>query len=145
MRLPVYAPPSAGVRRRMQAVRTRDTAPELALRSELHRLGLRFRLGVVLLAGTRRRVDIVFPGAKVVCLVHGCFWHGCPKHLVWPTRNPRFWRAKIRQNQARDVETEQLLRESGWAVVVCWEHEAPERVAARVYRIVRRRLSASRT
>ena len=48
----------------MQAQRTRDTAPELAVRRLLHAQGLRFRIDRAPLPGLRRRADIVFGPAK---------------------------------------------------------------------------------
>ena len=70
---------SPGVRSRMQQQPSRNTTPELALRSELHRRGLRYRVHVPILDG-RRKHDIVFTKAGVVVEVLGCFWHRCPKH-----------------------------------------------------------------
>ncbi|MFN7641733.1 MAG: very short patch repair endonuclease [Burkholderiales bacterium] len=58
---------------RMRRVRQLNTAPELALRRELHALGLRYRLHPKQLPG---RPDLVFPAARVALFVHGCFWHG---------------------------------------------------------------------
>lgn len=121
----------------MQAIRGEDTRPELALRSALHRLGLRFRVGVVVLPGTRRRADIVFAGAKVVCLVHGCFWHGCPRHRPLHKANAAYWRAKIALNVRRDRDTLARLVRAGWRVVTCWTHEDPVAAARRIERIVR--------
>src|SRR5579875_2994608 len=69
---------SPAVRGRMQLQRTRDTAPELAIRRLLHARGLRYRVDVSPLPGLRRRADIVFGPAKVAVFVDGCFWHGCP-------------------------------------------------------------------
>ncbi|WP_346007511.1 hypothetical protein [Janibacter terrae] len=69
-----------GVRSRMQVQRTRDTAPEMALRSSLHSMGLRYRVDRAPLPGLRRRADIVFGPARVAVFVDGCFWHGCPEH-----------------------------------------------------------------
>jgi DNA mismatch endonuclease (patch repair protein) len=123
----------------MQAVPRVHTKPEVALRAALYGLGLRFRINVPLLPGLRRRADIVFRSVKVACFVHGCFWHGCPSHLCWPARNPAYWRDKIEGNRARDADTTRRLRRAGWAVVVCWEHEAPGRAAARIARLVRSR------
>ncbi|MEY4373820.1 MAG: hypothetical protein RL219_2589 [Actinomycetota bacterium] len=67
----------------MQLQPSRDTAPELALRRELHRRGLRYRVHMPILDG-RRKHDIVFSGAGVVVEVLGCFWHRCPQHSTSP-------------------------------------------------------------
>jgi DNA mismatch endonuclease (patch repair protein) len=104
---------------------TRDTAPELALRSALHKRGLRFHVDKELIPGTTRRADIVLRPSGTVVFVDGCFWHGCPLHHEPPRRNARFWRAKIEQIQEHDADTDTRLRALGWRVVHVWEHEDP--------------------
>jgi len=122
-----------GVRSRMQVQRTRDTAPELAIRRRLHAMGLRFRVDHPLLKGLRRRADIVFGPAKVAVYVDGCFWHGCPIHGRPETRsNTQYWADKIIRNRARDTETDATLSNAGWLVIRVWEHEDPAVVALRV-------------
>src|SRR4051812_14657115 len=71
---------SARVRAHMQAQRTRDTAPEMALRRLLHARGMRYRVDRVVLPGTRARVDIAFGPARVAVFIDGCYWHGCSTH-----------------------------------------------------------------
>ena len=122
----------------MQRQPSRDTGPELALRRELHRRGLRYRLHVPILDG-RRKHDIVFSGAGVVVEVLGCFWHRCPKHGTSPTANGTWWQAKLDGNAARDERTAAELRELGWRLIRIWEHEDPVRAADRVERAVRGR------
>lgn len=121
----------------MQACRGRDTAPELALRSLLHKSGLRFRVDHRVLREVRRRADIVFVRARVVVFIDGCFWHGCPVHATWPKANAEFWRAKIEANRARDVDTDTRLASAGWRVLRAWEHEPVDEVAERVTALVR--------
>ena len=60
----------------MSRIRGRDTAPERAVRSLLHRLGFRFRLHPRTLPG---RPDVVLPKYGSVVLVHGCARQG-PRH-----------------------------------------------------------------
>jgi DNA mismatch endonuclease (patch repair protein) len=122
--------------REMQAQRERDTGIERAIRSRLHARGLRFRVHRRLLKGTRREVDVVFPGAKVAVFVDGCFWHGCPEHGTWPRNNAQFWRAKIEGNVARDRDTDARLQAEGWTVVRVWEHESPADAADRIAAVV---------
>lgn len=129
---PRPAPKDAVTRRRMQAIKRRDTKPELALRSELHRRGFRFYVDRAPLPRMRRRADIVFPRKKIAVYVDGCFWHGCPVHGTWPKNNADWWRAKIEANQIRDQETDQQLIEAGWIVVRVWEHEHAGDAAGRV-------------
>lgn len=123
----------------MARVRRRDTGPEIELRSHLHRLGLRFRVDRAVLANKRRRADIVFGPARVVVMVDGCFWHGCPEHGALPKRNAEFWREKLRRNKERDRETDAALIAAGWTVVRVWEHEDPAAAAAEIARVVDRR------
>lgn len=116
-------PSSVEARNRMRANRSRDTKPEKALRSLLHRRGLRFRVDVSPIPGVRRRADLVFPRARVAVFVDGCFWHGCPQHATWPKANADFWREKIETNRQRDEDTNRKFAEAGWVVVRVWEHE----------------------
>lgn len=101
----------------MARIRGKDTQPELAVRSALHRLGYRYRLHVMHLPG---RPDIVLPKHRLVIQVKGCFWHG---HSCLGGRMPpgRHWPAKLARNVARDVRTERRLRALGWHVRTVWE------------------------
>lgn len=107
---------------RMARVRQRDTAPELALRRELHRRGRRYFVNRSPLGG-RRRADIVFPSARVAIFVDGCFWHSCPLHGTYPRSNASWWRDKLAANVARDRDTDVTLTAAGWLVIRVWEHE----------------------
>lgn len=129
---PYETPDDARVSRRFARTRGRDTKPELAVRRELHRRGLRYFVDRALLPGLRRRADLVFPRSRVAVYVDGCFFHGCPVHATWPKRNADFWREKIEANRARDRDTDRRLADAGWAVVRAWEHEDPCVVADRV-------------
>ncbi|MGM1057946.1 very short patch repair endonuclease [Saccharothrix sp. Mg75] len=120
------------VRARMSKQRSRDTGIEVALRRELHRLGLRYRVHRRPVRAVRREADVVFGPARVAVFVDGCFWHGCPEHGTWPKRNGEFWRAKIEANRARDANTDRRLAEEGWLSVRVWEHEDPVGAADRV-------------
>jgi DNA mismatch endonuclease, patch repair protein len=121
----------------MSRQRTRDTTPELALRRELHRRGLRYRLQRKPIANLRRTVDIVFAGVRVAVDVRGCFWHGCTACKDTPKRNADWWAAKIESNRARDRQTAEVLRNAGWQVIVVWEHDACNDAADRVEDAVR--------
>ena len=117
----------------MSMLARRDTAPELALRRELHRLGLRYYVHRQPLQTLRRQADVVFPRNKVAVFVDGCFWHGCPEHGRREHRtNGWYWPAKIERNRQRDQDTDERLREAGWAVVRVWEHEDAHEAARRV-------------
>lgn len=132
-------PSSEAARNRMKAARQRNTAAELALRSELHKRGLRYRVDVRPLEELHRRADIVFRKAEVAVFVDGCFWHGCPVHGTWPKANAEFWRKKIEGNRERDSETNQYLKAAGWIVVRIWEHENPVEASKMIAKILQRR------
>ena len=117
----------------MEANRSRDTKPEVLVRSALHRAGLRFRKDHrVVVPTTSVRVDVLFPGQRLALFIDGCFWHGCAQHLQWPKANGDWWRAKIEGNRARDRKVDAALTEAGWTVLRVWEHEPPDAVVARV-------------
>jgi DNA mismatch endonuclease, patch repair protein len=136
------APPASSplVRRRMQNTPTRDTPKEIALRRELHRLGLRYRVDVRPVLTLRRRADIVFARAKVAVFCDGCYWHGCPDHGSWPKANAAWWRAKIQMTRARDIDTTSRLKQAGWLVIRVWEHEPAAEAAKRIAGSIRERL-----
>jgi DNA mismatch endonuclease (patch repair protein) len=118
--------------------RSQNTRPELALRSRLHRLGLRFRVDRRIGEGrSAPRPDVVFPSQKVAVFLDGCFWHGCPKHGTRPRTNRVYWDAKITANRARDARQNAALEAEGWLVLRVSEHDAPDEAAARIAAFVR--------
>ena len=139
----VPAASSAAALKRMQVTRQRDTAPEVALRAILHRIGLHYRINRAPILGLRRKADVLFAGVRVAVYVDGCFWHGCPIHGTWPKQNAEFWRLKIEANRSRDADTDRRLEEAGWAVVRVWEHEDPEVAAESVRGVVEGRKHAA--
>ncbi len=111
--------------RMMAGIRSRNTAPELAVRRFLYAAGLRFRLHDQKLPG---RPDIVLPSRRVAILVHGCFWHrhpGC-RFATMPATNSAFWVAKFDANVSRDIRTAKALSAIGWLVLVVWECETDD-------------------
>ena len=107
----------------MARIRGRDTKPELALRSMLHRLGYRFTVNGPKNKSLPGKPDIVLPKYRTVIFVHGCFWHGhehCPAFRLPSTRRA-WWQRKIEGNKARDLRNETAIREQGWHVVTVWE------------------------
>ena len=123
---------SEGVRRSMRSNRSRDTHPEVALRSALHAAGLRFRKYYRPIPGSRSEVDVAFSRWKVAVFLDGCFWHGCPQHATRPVLHGEWWAAKLEANAARDTRTNRMLSEAGWTVLRFWEHEATDEVVAKV-------------
>jgi len=113
----------------MRGNRSAETSPEVALRSELHRRGRRFRKHHQPIPGLRCRADLVFAGARVAVFVDGCFWHRCPEHGTEPRTNSDYWEAKLERNVARDRRNDVALKAAGWSVVRVWEHDSPQRAA----------------
>ena len=103
-------------RRTMQAIKGRDTAPEMALRKELHSRKLRYRV-------CWGRADIAFTKHKLAVFVDGCFWHGCPLHYHAPKSNVEYWEGKRDLNRLRDRGVERILALRGWRSVRFWEHD----------------------
>lgn len=128
------APPAASdaVRSVMRGNRGQNTAPEIAVRSELHRRGYRYRIHTTPEPGLRCRADIVFPRERIAVFIDGCYWHGCAVHGRIPDQNRTYWAKKLELNCARDRRNNAVLRAAGWAVIRAWEHEAPSDVADRV-------------
>ncbi len=106
----------------MRRIRSKDTKPELSVRSLLHSMGFRYRLHNRELPGCP---DIIFPSRKKVIFVHGCFWHqhtGC-RISHKPKTQVNYWGPKLRRNKKRDKLNGIKLRQSGWDVLVIWECE----------------------
>lgn len=118
----------------MSRIRSKDTKPELIVRSMLHRCGLRFSLRRKDLPG---QPDIVMPKHNMVVFVHGCYWHrhrGC-KAARMPAANQEFWQDKFRKTQKRDRQHKKEIEKAGWRVVVIWECQVmkePEKVLNRI-------------
>ena len=105
----------------MRAFKSRNTAPELAVRHIAHQMGYRFRLHRKDLPGTP---DLVFVSRRKVIFIHGCFWHthGCDLTRV-PKSNLKYWVPKLQGNRARDEKTLAALAVEGWRSLIIWECE----------------------
>ncbi len=137
MTLPYPIPLNEAVSGRMRRNRKRNTRPEVALRSELHVRGARFRANLLVRVDELTvRPDVVFTKRKVAVFVDGCFWHGCPEHGNVPRRNIEYWRPKLERNVRRDRLVNQRLAAAGWEVVRGWEHEPVSSIADAVMRAV---------
>ena len=128
---------SSATRKSMQGNRSRDTKPEMAVRSAVHRRGMRFRVSARPQPELARTADLVLRKTRIAVFVDGCFWHGCPDHHTQPATNSRYWTDKIARNIERDIETNAYLQKTGWTVLRFWEHEDPEAVADQVQQAVR--------
>lgn len=123
----------------MKAVPKSDTRPEVAIRSALHRLGLRFRKEYkVRAAGRRRSIDIAFPTEGLAVFIDGCFWHQCPDHGTMPKSNRGYWVPKLRRNVERDKLVTSSLRRSGWTILRVWEHTPVDEAVALIAETVER-------
>lgn len=123
----------------MRANPRRDTKPEVAARSAIHALGLRFRKDYpIRLARRTVRPDVVFTRRRVAVFIDGCFWHQCPAHGTQPRANAAYWAPKLERNVARDHEVDEALADAGWRVIRCWEHQPAAEIAEIVAAEVRR-------
>lgn len=104
----------------MSRIRSRNTGPELTVRSTLHKAGYRFRLHASWLPG---KPDLVFASRRKIIFVHGCYWHGhsCRWGRAQSKSNRAFWATKLKNNRARDGRTIRRLRREGWSVLVIWQ------------------------
>ena len=110
---------------RMRLVKREHTAPELAVRRLLHRMGLRYRLHAKNLPGSP---DLVFSRRQTVVFVHGCFWHRHPscRYASTPKSRLDYWLPKFAANVERDARKSAQLEKLGWKVVVVWECETKQ-------------------
>lgn len=122
----------------MKRVKSRDTAPEIALRKALWAAGVRgWRLHPKNVPG---RPDLAWIGRRVAVFVDGAFWHGHPDYY-WGQSGP-FWDQKIERNRERDRRVSRELGEAGWAVVRIWDFELerdPARAVSRVLQALKKR------
>lgn len=112
-------------RRNMTGIRSRNTKPEILVRSLIHRLGYRFRLHPRKLPG---KPDVVLPRHKKLVLVHGCFWHmhNCKRGNVKPQTNEEYWHMKRQKTTERDVANQLAYDVQGWTTLVVWECETTD-------------------
>lgn len=123
----------------MSRIRSKDTKPEIIVRSLVHRMGYRFRLHRKDLPG---KPDLVLPRHDKVIFVHGCFWHmhRCRQGRVFPKTNAEFWQEKRTGNAERDRRNIRKLRHDGWQVLViweCWIRDPKEKIIPRLEAFLR--------
>lgn len=118
-----------------------NTKPEIILRSELWKRGLRYRTNVKDLPG---KPDIVFSKYRVVIFCDGDFWHGrnwrTLKKKLETGNNAAYWIAKISTNMKRDKRNTILLEELGWRVIRVWEKDIKQNlseIASRIETLVK--------
>jgi DNA mismatch endonuclease (patch repair protein) len=106
----------------MRSVRSKDTKPEMLIRTYLHRLGFRYCLHDKKLPG---KPDLVFRSRQKAIFVHGCFWHqheDC-RHGHAPKSRLDYWLPKLQRNIERDRQAIEELGRMGWSSLVVWECE----------------------
>ena len=122
--------------RNMRAIKSKHTAPELLVRSSLHRAGFRYALHS---RETPGRPDLKLTRHNVVVFVHGCFWHGheC-KRTKMPKSRMDYWEPKISSTRRRDKRKSRALRSLGWRVITVWECELkkPRLLQSRLLRTI---------
>ncbi len=100
----------------MSAIRSKHTAPEVAVRRAVSKVRLPYRLHY-----GKEKIDIAITSKKIAIFVDGCFWHVCPKHGHMPKINGAYWVPKLRRNKKRAIEKDKRLRQTGWRVIHIWE------------------------
>lgn len=116
--------------------KSRNTSPELRLRSAVHAEGARLRLHRKLAKGCTP--DFVLPGRRIAVFVDGCWWHSCPHHgrkVPFTGPNAKLWEQKMLNNKERDLRSTRLARELGWKVFRVRECEidsSPAKAAERI-------------
>lgn len=106
----------------MSKIRSKNTAPELTVRKQLHNNGIRYRLHVRDLPG---KPDLSNKKKRFAVFINGCFWHqhpGC-KRATKPQSNQEYWLKKLEANIKRLKENIIELKKSGYCVFVIWECE----------------------
>ena len=128
----------------MSRIRSKNTKPELLLRSSLHRLGLRYTLHDKNLPG---KPDLVFPKYNTVVFVHGCFWHHHEKCIDGKIPKSKYWQDKILSTLQRDKKHKRVLKRSGWKVIIVWECEVEKKKfsASKLASVIRNNLEEQNT
>lgn len=107
-------------RKNMQAIRSKDTSIEVALRNALWHRGIRYRKNYKRLPG---KPDIVITKHRIAVFCDSDYWHG----YDWENRHKRiksnreYWIPKIERNMQRDKEVTARLQREGWTVLRFWE------------------------
>lgn len=104
----------------MRRIRSRDTSPEMTVRSLVHGMGYRYRLHVRELPGCP---DLVFSRLRKIVQVYGCYWHphGPCRFSHRPQSRLEYWLPKLDGNRRRDLNNRRRLRKQGWSVLIVRE------------------------
>jgi len=107
-------------KKNMQNIRSKNTKPEIILRKQLWKRGLRYRIHGNKIIG---KPDIYIKGKKIAIFVDSDFWHGklYQEGKAVPKSNQDYWIPKLERNIKRDKEVNKALLSAGWTVIRCWE------------------------
>ncbi|CAN5122291.1 very short patch repair endonuclease [soil metagenome] len=117
----------------MTRIRSKHTAPEIAVRSYLRAVGISYRTYTKSLPG---KPDVILKNHKTVILINGCFWHShsC-KRGTTPKSNVHYWVPKLLRNKERDRTNQRALKRLGYTVMVLWECQIKKGNFGRLTRI----------
>lgn len=120
----------------MSKIRSKNTKPEMILRSNLFKAGFRFRLHEKDLPG---KPDIVLPKYHTVIFVQGCFWHlhkGCQEGRI-PLSNIDYWKKKLHKNVLKDKQNKIACEHLGWKVIIVWECQIEKHLDVTLSKIIK--------
>ena len=109
----------------MSRIRSKNTKPEMIVRSFLFSKGFRYRLHNRKLPG---KPDISNASKKIAVFVNGCFWHrhkNCKRSSI-PKSNKKYWLNKLDNNIKRQEYSLNLLDKMGWNTFIIWECETKQ-------------------
>lgn len=118
----------------MSRIKGKNTKPELALKKELSKKGVKYSSSYRF-KELNFRPDIVIKSKKTCIFIDGCFWHKCPKCFKMPKSNKKYWAPKINRNVQRDKEQNAYLKKNGWNVIRIWEHEIKDNLERTVKKV----------
>ena len=122
-------------------IKSKNTKPEIKLRSALFAKGYRFKIHSTTLPG---RPDIVLPKYNMIINVHGCFWHrhGCPNSSIPKTRQS-YWLYILEQTNQRDFKNKNKLQKLGWRVLDVWECSLKNKNFNKAFSLIERLILAA--
>ena len=93
----------------MSSIKSKNTKPEMVVRSLLFKKGYRFKIHDKKLPG---KPDIVLPKHNVIVNIHGCYWHyhGCSRSNI-PKTQTEYWLNKLENNKKRDLQKKRKSKE----------------------------------
>lgn len=120
----------------MSRIRSKDTKPEILLRSRLFYHGFRFRINDKKYFG---KPDVILPKHKTVIFVNGCFWHShtsC-KYFRLPQSRQSYWLPKLEKTKKRDEIAHQYYRDRLWNCLVVWECQLkPQTIDSSIHELI---------